>query len=344
MRVVPLLLLSACMAVGPRSVPRDRFDYSAAVGNSWKQQMLLNIVKFRYLDPPTFLKVEQILAGYTLEGSGSVGWGQSGNIGQGWLFGGSGRFTDRPTITYRPLSGTEFARNLMTPIAPAHVLYLIQGGYSVDMVMSVCVQAINGLRNRQGARGKQVDDDFLELVMSLKLAYDEGATGMRILSNGQDKDRGQQTNATTTIVTFQPEGVSERGAVAAGRVRELLGLDQDAGEFKVNYGTGPGGPDTITMLTRSPLRIMIELATMIDLPEGHEDRAGDFGDDRSLIHIRSSKRAPDDAFVDVSYRGHHFYLSDTDLLSKRNFAFLNLLFSFVETGSSPLPTLVTVPG
>ena len=343
MRMIWLLLLSACSAVGPRSVPRDRFDYSAAVGNSWKQQMLLNIVKIRYLDPPTFLKVEQILAGYTLEGSGSIGWGQAGNITQGWLFGASGRFTDRPTITYRPLSGPEFARNMLTPIAPNHVLYLIQGGYSVDMVMPVCVQEINGLRNRQGAHGKLADPEFTELVESLRTSYDESAAGMRIMSDGAKG--GDQFRGTTTIVTFRPEGVSEKGAAAAKRVRELLNLDPELTEFKVHYGSGGSGRgDTISMLTRSPMRIMIELATMVDVPEGDEGKAVEFDKDRSLIHIRSSKGAPDDPFVEVKYRDHHFYLDDTDLLSKRSFAFLNLLFSFVETGTKPPPTLVTVPG
>jgi hypothetical protein len=55
-----LLWFCGCAAkVGPRSLAHDRFDYSAAITQSWKEQMLLNIAKLRYMDPPMFLDVQQ---------------------------------------------------------------------------------------------------------------------------------------------------------------------------------------------------------------------------------------------------------------------------------------------
>ena len=53
--------LPACHSYGARTVPRDRFDYSSAVGTSWKQQMLLNIVKMRYGEPPVFMEVASVI-------------------------------------------------------------------------------------------------------------------------------------------------------------------------------------------------------------------------------------------------------------------------------------------
>jgi hypothetical protein len=51
--------------IGPNSLPRDRADYSLSLSESWKEQTLLNIVKFRYFDPPIFVDVGSIVSSYS---------------------------------------------------------------------------------------------------------------------------------------------------------------------------------------------------------------------------------------------------------------------------------------
>jgi len=61
-----LFLETACLhpKIGPQSLPRDRAAYSIGLADSWKEQTLLNIVKLRYIDAPTFVDISSITTGY----------------------------------------------------------------------------------------------------------------------------------------------------------------------------------------------------------------------------------------------------------------------------------------
>ena len=132
------MALTGCHSIGPGSVARDRFDYSSSLGESWKRQTLLNIVKLRYLDPPIFVDVGQIVSGYTLQtGVGVNGTLSSDKAVQGDFLSANGQavYTDRPTITYTPLTGNKFIKSLMTPLPPDAVFFTIQSGWPADAVL-----------------------------------------------------------------------------------------------------------------------------------------------------------------------------------------------------------------
>ena len=145
------MALTGCKSVGPGTVPRDRSDYSDAISESWKRQTLLNIVKLRYLDPPVFVDVGQIVSGYQLQVSGTVGGqfsSQRAIQGNSLNLGGAATFIDRPTITYTPLTGNKFIKGLMTPLQPESVFFTIQSGWPADGVLFATVAEINGLKNQ----------------------------------------------------------------------------------------------------------------------------------------------------------------------------------------------------
>ena len=67
------LLIAGCTSIGPPTVRRDRLDYADAMADASKRETLLNIVKLRYGDTPSMVTVNQLVAGYTLEGRVNLG-------------------------------------------------------------------------------------------------------------------------------------------------------------------------------------------------------------------------------------------------------------------------------
>ena len=138
--LILVLSITGCTSIGPESVTRDRFDYNTAISDSWKEQTLLNIVKIRYADMPLFVEVASIVSGYTLESSVSVNGALSSSDaiqGDTLSLGGNGKFIDRPTITYVPITGSQFNKSFMTPIPPGAVLFLMQSGWSAELILSL---------------------------------------------------------------------------------------------------------------------------------------------------------------------------------------------------------------
>jgi hypothetical protein len=98
--------LNGCASIGPGTVARDRFDYTTAISDSWKAQMLLNVVKLRYADAPVFLDVASVInqTGYTGTLGVSGSWFQNPFSSFAGVTA-TGLYGEKPTVTYLPISG-----------------------------------------------------------------------------------------------------------------------------------------------------------------------------------------------------------------------------------------------
>jgi hypothetical protein len=331
--------LSGCASIGPSTIARDRFDYITAISDSGKSQMLLNVVKLRYGDAPVFLDMSSVINQYTVEGSlGFVGGSSSSATGQG-------TYTDRPTITYSPVSGEKFARGLVTPIPPPIIVNLIQAGYPVDLVLRLCVHAINGIHSRYGgsARSRLADPEFYPLIEKLRKIQDAGEIGMRIQKTA-DRD--------TSIIVFR-EKVHPDFEADVAEVRRVLGLHPDAREFTVVYGSVAANDREIALLTRPMIEILIDLSSYIEVPAASlaEGRTFPSPSPESvngepvtpLIRILSSPQRPEDFFAAVPYRRGWYWIDDKDFPSKRLFSYVMFLFTFLEAETRQGAPLITLP-
>jgi hypothetical protein len=344
-------LVAACTSIGPATVPHDRVDYASAIGNSWKEQTLLNIVKLRYADMPIFLEVAQVIAGYQLQSalSGSFTLGNfTASLIDRLTASGSATaastYTDRPTVIYSPLTGVDFLKRLMTPIPPSSALFMLQSGYSADRIMPIMLDSINGLNNESNRLRRPADPKFTRLVELMREGQLAGAIQIRI-------ERPKE-GAESSILIFGPTKDSQ--LAARGReLKSLLGIKPDLRELRVNYGGYSGREDEIDMMTRSMLQIMLEFAAVVQVPEAdvvHGKATPGIVDTQMTgalngppLRVLVTDTSPQDPYVAVQYGRRWFWIADNDVQSKYTFGIVMLLFSIADTGVRGAAPVVTIP-
>jgi len=340
-------VLAGCATVGPGSVAVDRFDYSTAIADSWKQQTLLNVVKLRYMDMPVFVDVASIVAGYSLQTGVTVGGVVSseravqGNYGS---IGGQAVYTDRPTITYVPMTGQKFLRGMITPIDPRNIFFMLQAGYPADFVLGLTVESLNGVRNRSAAGGmvRQADADFVRALQLMRDVQIAGGVGMRV---EEDKTKG-----STAVLFFQRDDLPAEIRDKSAEIRRLLRLQPDQHKFVLSYSPMRGAENELTVNSRSMLQIMQAFASYVEVPEQHvQDKLVTpafehaAADQREVGRIRSGPERPEQAYAAVPYRGQWFWVDDSDWLTKRALTAVMFFFTLADTGTPDQLPLVTIP-
>jgi hypothetical protein len=342
------LILTGCASLGPITVTTDRFNYSEAIADSWKQQTLLNIVKLRYMDLPVFVDVSSVVAGYSMETTGSVG-GQinSNNVTQGntLSLGAGARYTDRPTITYVPMTGEKFLRGLLTPIQPKNIFSMLQSGYAADFILGLTVESLNGVRNRSAAGGvvREADPEFLRVLELMRDVQAAGAMGMRV---EEDNAKGQ-----TAVLFFRRDDVTADIAEKMAEIRRLLKLPADRQKLVLTYSPVRGAEGELAVNSRSMLQIMTAFASYLSVPEAHlKDQSAvpafesaTPGNRPDPVRIHSGKEKPARVYATVYYRDYWFWIDEGDWKTKRAFTSIMFFFTLAETGSNEMLPMITIP-
>jgi len=342
------LILTGCSHMGPGTVATDRFDYSTAIAESWKKQTLLNIVKLRYMDLPVFVDVASVVSGYSMETAVTAGksWPQTDAMGGDVAsLGGSARFTDRPTITYVPMTGEKFLRGLITPIEPKNIFFMLQAGYAADFILALTVESLNGVRNRSVAAGamREADPDFIRALELLREVQAAGAVGMRVEEN---KDKGQ-----TAVLFFRRDDVPEEIAAKSAEIRRLLKLPANEPRLVLTYSPVRGGENELAVNSRSMLQIMGAFSTCLNVPEAHlkdhsaipafENEAPE--QRKGVVKIHSGKSKPVDAYTAVFYRDHWYWIENGDWPTKRALTAVMFFFTLSEADNNVKLPLITIP-
>jgi hypothetical protein len=134
---------------GPELMINSHIAYNKAVSQVLKEELLLNIVRRRYMEAPQFLNVSSISSNIstsrTIGADGKIADINGADIVDAGVDG-SISFSDSPTITITPRQGEDIASQLHEPLSVSTIADLVTAGYSLPGVLNMLVEGINNLR------------------------------------------------------------------------------------------------------------------------------------------------------------------------------------------------------
>ncbi|MDR1458555.1 MAG: hypothetical protein LBI37_03485 [Puniceicoccales bacterium] len=360
-----VILLSGCRSIGPGSIKEVHPKYNYALAETVNEQMLLNLVRLKYRDTPYFLEVSGITESRTLKASAGLGktqWNVNAhNSGPTAvmafpMLGAEENIS--PTITYSPLQGDKFVKNLVDPISLEVVLMMVQAGWSINRVFDLCVERINSLDNASSASGPTPDikpnyEDFFQATELLTTLADHGK-----ISIGVTEDRqlglGISRPGEPVLKFLQKTKNSEERS----KLNKLLDLAEDLDEFRIRNNCIDQVDHILALRTRSIMEVLFYLSHAIEVPDedidaglvtSTSDENGEIFDwannmSGQWLRIHCSDEKPTGAFVSIKYRGSWFHINDNDLNSKSTFMLLGYLFN-LQSGNSTRTTapVLTLP-
>ena len=343
MIVLAASLQAGCLNIGPNTIVEDRFKYNQAIRDSWEEQMLTNMVAIRYGESPVFLNVSSVIAQYGMETSGNLGGGvNTGFLADNTLQGNArATWSERPTITYLPVEGQDFALNLLTPIEPGKIFALIEAGWNAERSLRLLLKTINGISSYDPSTQK-LNPAFFQILNAFKALQDEKALGIR-------QEAGE--NGVRTFLYLRDVESNPIIEQALDTLSTELQLREGEGAVEVIFGPYFQDPNTISMQTMSVMDILTESSAYILAPESHvregrtrPNRIFDPDDvsTRPPLRIYAAEKKPEDVLVSVQARGHWFYIDDRDIDSKKAFSFLMILMQLSAAGQENRGPVVTI--
>ncbi len=349
---IPLVMigLTSCHQAGPNAVRTSRANYNIVIQQTSSEQLLLNLVRLRYRDVPFFMEVASVSTSFYFDASASASVSLPESEGNIYAFGAGAGYTERPTITYTPLQGDKFVRQLMSPIDLNTILLLYHSGWSVERIFRVCLQSINGVRNAPGASGPTPDyvpkyKKFREVVSLFRKLQLK-----RVLDMGQTPS--EDPNNPIVEIRIDEDALEYE---EVKQLCDLLVLERGT-HFPLYSEVGAKRKDRITTVPRSLMGSLFYVSQSVEVPPEDErakrvtisrDEEGNRFNWREvtgeLMHIYSSRKRPHNAYLAIHYRGSWFYIEDSDRTSKSTFSLLMQLFALQAGEIKSTEPILTLP-
>lgn len=346
-------MLGGCLDLEPSRLNDDQLGYSQALGDGDKRQTLLNVVRLRYGDSPTFLEASQVISAYQLQQSATGGFELFPAASASTFLdsAATAQLQQSPTFTFQPLTGAQFAQSFIHPLPPADLLSLAIGGLPIDVLFRLGVQSINGLNNASALTNVNASGsaEFFLLLHDLRQLQVAGLLNITLQHEPPPAKGDQQQHADQgrVYLTLAPATDGTQAAVEV-EVRRLIGVSATATQIEVIYGRY-AAKGQVAIFTRSMLGALEQLAIQTDVPASDvtggltQTTVGNIGvEHRPVVVIHSGATKPADAFTAVQYRQTWFWIANDDFDSKLAYTVLQVLLA-LSRAPSAAGTVVTIP-
>ena len=339
--LISFFFLPSCSHLGPDFMEGNRNEYNKVLANTNDEEVLLNLVRRRYADSIAVLEVNSVST--SLEWKKSIGLAAKffdGDLSDNNLgLSGDGSYSEKPTITYLPLNGSDYVKNVLSPISLDTILLLTRSGWAADRVIRLTVNKINGVNNASEASGPT--PSMAPKYQEFRLVSDQ----IKVLQKMDSFTLGYQLEGDSGRLGFlvkpsqrnTPEVKAFLDAINVKTPNNIIPITSDY--------SGDGGGNTIEINVRSLAGIQFFLSHGVMVPKEDIDKGrvqitktstGEVFDWNNVLSdlfvVHSSKDKPESSGVSVQYRGHWFYIKDNDMQSKYTLMLLNQI-SALQSGT-----------
>jgi len=338
--------LTSCANVGPHSISVSRTAYAEAIDQTENEQLLLMVVKGRYGETASFLAVNAVAANirFRTEAGIEAGFGPNITSGENLLIGGLA-YEENPTITYSPVQGQKYIRQLESPVPLDLVLLVMRSPTLRDRIMTLLISRANNLNNPSFLFETSADTDyrFKRFVELFNQLYSVGV--LELVKN--------QSEDITADILIGGYGLEYKDDVY--EFMSLLNLPVSEGQTQtitiptysgIHFDKSLG----LGITTRTTFDLVEVLRATIDVPEEHiksgivlsYPQLGSIGEG---IKINVSKTKPNNRSLAVLYRSYWYYIDEADQATKGFFNVLRMLWSITIDNSMDARDvpLMTIP-
>ena len=307
-----------------------RADYNEAINKTEDQQMLLSIVKGRYGETFSLLAVSGVAANVRFRTNANLeaGFGpERYYLGNLVPFSGGLAYEENPTITYTPVQGEKYLRQLLSPLPLNLLVLIVRSGTNPAATLTLLSNRINDMQNPDFLIGPNAGPDpRFERFVEVSEALDQAGVIHFV------EDPREDVPFDILITGYAPS-YSEKVREYLG----LLGLQMTADESRdiilpVSFAVKVQGVDGVAISTRSTFDLIEILRAAIEIPQEHASaglairypKRGLAGEN---LCIYTSKEKPRQAAVAVKHRGYWFYIQESDMRTKLYYLMIRNLWS-----------------